>query len=228
MKITKRIIVFIILSFAMHGGGCLAKNIDELFAVARIKVIEYEYSTGPKDSPVKRLMYLAKYDIMIKNKGTSSIRIPTNGFQNGGYSLGAFGTMESTHIAKLWDIEYNRRKNKRKKALEIPETDLKIVEISPDDVTRITWTESAFHLSSFDHVSIKFVITKKFAKRYNVAAGEIQVDTIEVLLPTTHPQDTHPQDNQSTGAGTEDGVEGRSQPNTRRQPNTRGGCLVIF
>jgi hypothetical protein len=161
MKTIKLMIVAIVLFFNSHGGACYSKEFGYLSAVAQLGVTKYEYQTNRSGPPEKnkQLMYLVKYIIVIKNNGDSSIKIPTSGFSGGGYSFGAFSTMESTNIVQLWDISYYEGLDGKRTALVMAESDLKIVELKPNESVKITWTETLYHLDRLKQISIKLIIT---------------------------------------------------------------------
>ncbi|QYM77751.1 hypothetical protein K0B96_10480 [Horticoccus luteus] len=144
---------------------------DAMHATATVSALKYEFDPNAPDKLKERDAYLARYKVVITNKGTKSLRIPTADFIKGGEAGPNY-----TRTTLVWDLDTNDDGV----TTVVPEADLKPVLLRPNEAVTIRWQELVYELSRLDQVQITLRITETFGKRYDVWAGEIVVSDIQV------------------------------------------------
>lgn len=155
--------------------GCLLTKpslaADAMHATATVSALKYEFDPTAPAQLKERGAYLAKYTVVITNRGTKPLRIPTADFTRGGEAGPNY-----TKTTLVWDLE----PNDDGVTTVVPEADLKPVLLRPNEAVVIVWQELVYELSRLDEVQITLRISGAFGKRYDLWAGEIAVRDIQV------------------------------------------------
>ena len=156
-------------------GGCLLTKTslaaDAMHATATVSALKYEFDPGAPAQLKERDAYLARYKVVITNKGKKPLRIPTADFIKGGEA-----GRNSTKTTLVWDIVVNDDGV----ATVVPEAVLKPVLLRPNEAVVISWQELVYELSRLDEVQLTLRISEVFGKRYDLWSGEIVVRDIQV------------------------------------------------